>query len=167
MKITPDGAQKLIRSLEEERKQLVEKINKLSTFVVAVSEGNPEELRPEFDFTGTVREIDCIDEKIRKIKHSRNIFNTTTLLPEETITLDEALVLMSMLNKNYTYFVKLGNRQAKERQSNTFDNKIEYVYTNYDIQEVKNYGRTMYERMLELQSKINLVNSTYNFELDM
>ena len=167
MKITPDGAQKIIRSLEEERKQLVERINKLSTFVVAVSEGNPEELRPEFDFTGTVREIDCIDEKIRKIKHSRNIFNTTTLLPEETITLDEALVLMSMLNKNYTYFVKLGNRQAKERQSNTFDNKIEYVYTNYDIQEVKNYGRTMYERMLELQSKINLVNSTYNFELDM
>lgn len=145
----------------------MERINKLSTFVVAVSEGNPEELRPEFDFTGTVREIDCIDEKIRKIKHSRNIFNTTTLLPEETITLDEALVLMSMLNKNYTYFVKLGNRQAKERQSNTFDNKIEYVYTNYDIQEVKNYGRTMYERMLELQSKINLVNSTYNFELDM
>ena len=145
----------------------MEIITKLSTFVVAVSEGNPEDLRPEFDFTGTVREIDCIDEKIRKIKHSRNIFNTTTLLPEETITLDEALVLMSMLNKNYTYFVKLGNRQAKERQSNTFDNKIEYVYTNYDIQEVKNYGRTMYERMLELQSKINLVNSTYNFELDM
>ena len=167
MKITPDGAQKLIHSLEEERKQLVERINKLSTFVVAVSEGNPEELRPEFDFTGTVREIDCIDEKIRKIKHSRNIFNTTTLLPEETITLDEALVLMSMLNKNYAYFVKLGNRQAKERQSSTFDNKIEYSYTNYDIQEAKNYGKTMYERMLELQSKINLVNSTYNFELDM
>ena len=52
MKITPDGAQKLIRSLEEERKQLVNQINELSSFVVAVSEGNPEELRPKFDFYG-------------------------------------------------------------------------------------------------------------------
>lgn len=167
MRITPDGAQKLIRSLEEERKQLIEKIDKLSTFIVAVSEGNPEDLRPEFSFTETVREIASIDEKIRKIKHSRNIFNTTTLLPEENITLDEALVLMAMLNKNYAYFVKLGNRQAKERSRNSYENKIEYIYTNYDIQEAKSHGKTMYERMLELQSKLNLVNSTYSFEVDV
>ena len=31
MKLTPDGAQKLIHSLEEERKQLVDQINKIST----------------------------------------------------------------------------------------------------------------------------------------
>ena len=88
MKITPDGAQKLIRSLEEERQQIAGKIDKLSTFVVAVSEGNPEELRPDFNCMEAIKEIDCINEKIRKIKHSRNIFNTTTLLPEEDITLD-------------------------------------------------------------------------------
>ena len=46
MKITPDGAQKMIHSLENQRRQLVEKMNELSTFIVAVSEGNPEDLRP-------------------------------------------------------------------------------------------------------------------------
>lgn len=167
MKITPDGAQKLIRSLEEERQQLAGKIDKLSTFVVAVSEGNPEELRPDFNCMETIKEVDCINEKIRKIKHSRNIFNTTTLLPEEDITLDEALVQMAMLNKNYEYYIKLGNRQTRERNRTSYGNEIEYTYTNYDIQEIKNYGKNMYERMLEIQSKLNLVNSTYNFEVDL
>lgn len=81
MKITPDGAQKFIRSLEEDRYQLIEKINKLSTFVVAVSEGNPEDLRPEFDCMGTIKEIETIDQKIQAIKHARNVFNTLTHLP--------------------------------------------------------------------------------------
>lgn len=54
MIITPDGAQK-------------------STFVAAVSEGNPEALRPPFDFTGTMEAVTKIDEKIRQIRHARNV----------------------------------------------------------------------------------------------
>ena len=95
MKITPDGAQKMIHSLETQRRQLVEKMNELSTFIVAVSEGNPEDLRPEFNFTDTVNEIKMIDEKIMKIKHARNVFNTTTYLPDEQMTIDEALIMMA------------------------------------------------------------------------
>ena len=133
MKLTPDGAQKLIHSLEEERKQLVDQINKLALFVVAVSEGNPEELRPEFDFTATVDGIRSIDEKIRKIKHARNVFNTTTVLPEEKMTVDEALVLMATLNNNYGYFADLGNRQPKTRNRTQYKGEIEYTYTNYNI----------------------------------
>lgn len=166
MTITPDGAQKLIHSLEEERKQLVDKMKGLVTFVVAVSEGNPEELRPEFHFAGTVDEIKGIDEKMRKIKHARNIFNTTTYLPDEDITLDEALILMSMLNNNYKYYIELGNKQPKTRTP-TYRNEIEYTYTNYDIKEAKQLGRDMYERMLEIQSKLNRVNSTYYFEIHL
>ena len=167
MKITPDGAQKLIRSLEKDRHQLVERINKLSTFVVAITEGNPEELRPEFDCMATIKESEMIDEKIRKIKHARNIFNTLTYLPNETITLDEALVLMAMLNKNYEYYAKLGNKERKERNPTGLRKEIEYTYVNYAIQEVKNYGNSMYERLSEIQSKLNLINSTYMFEVEL
>lgn len=168
MIITPDGAQKLIRSLEEERKQLVEKMKELSVFTVAVSEGDPDELRPDFNFTRTVAEINEIDKKIIKIKHARNIFNTKTSLPDETMTLDEALILMSMLNNNYLYYVELGNKQTKTRRTTpVFRNEIEYSYTNYDIEEAKKTGKDMYERMLEIQSKLNLINSTYTFEVDL
>ena len=167
MKLTPDGAQKLIHSLGEERKQLIDQINKLATFVVAVSEGDPEELRPDFDFSATVDAIRSIDDRIRKIKHARNVFNTTTLLPEENITVDEALVLMATLNNNYGYFADLGNRQPKTRNRTQYKGEIEYTYTNYNIEEAKKLGRDMYERILELQSKLNLVNSTYNFDINL
>lgn len=165
MKITPDEAQKLIHSLEEDRRQLVDKMKKLVTFVVGVSEGDPEKLRPEFNFSETVHEIEKIDERIRRIRHARNIFNTTTFLPDEKITVDEALILMSMLNKNYSYYLDLGNRQPKEREDGLRE-EIEYSYINYDVREVKQYGKDMYERMLEIQTKLNLVNSTCTFEVD-
>ncbi len=166
MKITPDGAQKMIHSLETQRRQLVEKMNELSTFIVAVSEGNPEDLRPEFNFTDTVNEIKMIDEKIMKIKHARNVFNTTTYLPDEQMTIDEALIMMAVLNNNYKYYTKLGNAQKKRRNMSSYANEIEYIYTNYDIGEAKNCGKSMYDKMLEIQSKLNLVNTTYTFEID-
>ena len=166
MKITPDGAQKMIHSLENQRRQLVEKMNELSTFIVAVSEGNPEDLRPEFNFTDTVNEIKMIDEKILKIKHARNVFNTTTYLPDEQMTIDEALIMMAVLNNNYKYYTKLGNAQKKRRNMSSYANEIEYIYTNYDIGEAKNCGKSMYDKMLEIQSKLNLVNTTYTFEID-
>ena len=166
MKITPDGAQKMIHSLENQRRQLVEKMNELSTFIVAVSEGNPEDLRPEFNFTDTVNEIKMIDEKIMKIKHARNVFNTTTYLPDEQMTIDETLIMMAVLNNNYKYYTKLGNAQKKRRNMSSYANEIEYIYTNYDIGEAKNCGKSMYDKMLEIQSKLNLVNTTYTFEID-
>ena len=166
MKITPDGAQKMIHSLENQRRQLVEKMNELSTFIVAVSEGNPEDLRPEFNFTDTVNEIKMIDEKIMKIKHARNVFNTTTYLPDEQMTIDEALIMMAVLNNNYKYYTKLGNAQKKRRNMSSYANEIEYIYTNYDIGEAKNCGKSMYDKMLEIQSKLNLVNTSYTFEID-
>ena len=165
MKITPDEAQKLIHSLEEDRKQMVDKMKKLATFVVGISEGDPEKLRPEFNFSETVHEIEKMDERMRKIKHARNIFNTTTFLPDEKITIDEALILMSVLNKNYGYYLELGNRQPKERE-HRFREEIEYSYVNYDVLEAKQYGKDMYERILEIQAKLNLVNSTCTFEIE-
>ena len=49
----------------------------------------------------TAREIECIDRKIGKIKHMRNVFNTNTKLSVENMTVDEALVYMAILNKNF------------------------------------------------------------------
>ena len=69
MQITPDGAYKLILKLENDKKALIEKMDKVATFVVAISEGDPEELRPDFDLKSTVEEIKQIEEKIIKIKH--------------------------------------------------------------------------------------------------
>ena len=39
-----------------------------------------------------------IEQKIRKLKHTINVFNTTTVIPEFGITIDEMLVYLPQLN---------------------------------------------------------------------
>lgn len=166
MQITPDGAYKLILKLENDKKSLIERMDKVSTFVVAVSEGDPEELRPDFDLKSTVEEIKQIEEKIIKIKHQRNLFNTTTVLPETEMTIDEALVKMAVLNREYSRYVAMGRAESKEREV-TFNSKseIEYKYTNYPIEVAKKIGDQLYTELQKIQTELNRVNSTYTFEI--
>ena len=39
-----------------------------------------------------------IEQKIRKLKHTINVFNTMTVIPEFGITIDEMLVYLPQLN---------------------------------------------------------------------
>lgn len=166
MVVTPDAAQKLIKKYEEEKSLIQKNIDKFSTFVVAISEGDPEKLRPSFDLKQSLEELHKINDTIIRIKHARNIFNTHTLIPDLKITIDEALIRMAMLTKEYNKYSAMGNRQEKERQfSLNRSQDIEYSYTNYDIQYAKEVGRKMYEEILFIQEKLNLVNSTYTFEV--
>lgn len=167
MQITPDGAYKLILKLENDKKALIEKMDKVATFVVAISEGDPEELRPDFDLKSTVEEIKQIEEKIIKIKHQRNLFNATTVLPETEMTIDEALVKMAVLNREYSRYVAMGRSESKEIVV-TFGNSkvdIEYRYTNYPIEVAKKIGNQMYTELQKIQTGLNRVNSTYTFEI--
>lgn len=77
--ITSDGANKLIKSLEEEKNMLLQDISSLSTFVAAITE-DPESVRPEFDLKKTVEQISVIDNKLIKIKNARSVFNTNMKL---------------------------------------------------------------------------------------
>ena len=167
MNITPDGAYKLILKLENDKKSLIERMDKVSTFVVAVSEGDPEELRPDFDLKSTVEEIKQIEEKIIKIKHQRNLFNVTTVLPDTEMTIDEALVKMAVLNREYSRYVAKGRAEYKERVAAFGNNKaeIEYRYTNYPIEVAKKIGDQMYAELQKIQTELNRVNSTYTFEI--
>lgn len=167
MQITPDGAYKLILKLENDKKSLIERIDKVSTFVVAVSEGDPEELRPDFDLKSTVEEIKQIEEKIIKIKHQRNLFNATTVLPETEMTIDEALVKMAVLNREYSRYVAMGRAESKERVVAFGNSKvdIEYRYTNYPIEVAKKIGDQVYTELQKIQTGLNRVNSTYTFEI--
>lgn len=166
MQMTSDYAQKLIKKLEEEKSTLRKDMNNYSTYVVGLNEGDLEELRPEFDFKATVEKIAEIDAKIMKIKHARNIFNTTTVLEGTEMTVDEALMRMAMLNANYRNYASMGSAREKTRKSSYGDN-VEYVYTNYDIAFAKELGDAMYNELLEIQEKLNLLNSTVPFEAEI
>lgn len=166
MLFTSDAAHKLIKKLEAEKKSLKSVMSANETFVVSTSEGDPELLRPEFDFEDTVKQISELDVKIMKIKHARNVFNTTTIVGDTGLTVDQVLMRLPILTGNAERYFAMSNGQPKRRVS-SYGESVDYRYVNYDI----TYARELYEKasteLTELQEKLNLLNATATFEVDL
>lgn len=167
IKLTSDEAQKLISKLRTKESDLNQNMSNLSTYVAAIVE-NPEELRPDFDFKSAVNEIEDLDKTIMMIQHAKNQFNTVTVLPDLDMTIDEALVRLSHLNKMYTVYHRMSSKQKKERNSSRIGNKdIEYIYTNYEPSDAKEIADKMLDEIHKIQKVLNYVNSTVSFDVDI
>ena len=58
------------------------------SFIAAIQE-NLEDARPLYDFSATQKKLDALDRRIRTVKHAVNIFNTTHMVPDFDMTIDE------------------------------------------------------------------------------
>lgn len=168
MVLTPDAANKMLRNLEEQKTLLNKQIDNYATYVVAITEGNPEELKPDFNFESVVAEIDNIDRQITSIKHARNKFNSETRISEDGLTIDMALMRLAMYQAEYRKYRSMGNVQPKERVNDRYNSKeIEYRYVNYDIGFAKRLSEEIFSSISEIQTQIDLVNATKTFEVKL
>ena len=98
MRVTSAQAAKLLRQLNDELRALQLREGKTSTFVAAIQE-DIESVRPAYNFK-EMREAQAeVERKIRKLKHALNVFNTTTVVPDFDMTIDEMLIFLPQLNK--------------------------------------------------------------------
>ena len=112
-------------------------------------------------------EVEC---KIRKVKHAINVFNTTTIIPDFDITIDEMLVYLPQLNRQCEVLSKMRDAMPKVRVSSGYSsggNIIDYRYANYDIEEVGRYYAELSDTLAKAQTVLDLVNSTVEFEIDI
>ena len=112
-------------------------------------------------------EVAC---KIRKVKHAINVFNTTTIIPDFNITIDEMLVYLPQLNAECAILSKMRDAMPKVRVSSGYSgggNIIDYKYANYDIEEVGSYYTKILETLAKAQTALDLVNSTVEFDIDI
>lgn len=91
MKMTSAQAAKLLRQLNDELNALQRRETSTKTFLASLGE-DVESVRPVYDYAEMQQEQIELEAKIRKLKHSLNIFNTTTIIPEFEMTIDEMLV---------------------------------------------------------------------------
>ena len=75
-KMTSAYANKMLRSLEEDKNFWVNKEEASSTYVAAVNE---EPVVPEYDYAEVAATLADIDEKIAVIKHALNVTNATAI----------------------------------------------------------------------------------------
>ena len=167
MDYTCAEAAKLLRSLNDELRVLRTKETKSERFTAAIDE-DLESARPFYDYEASQKEQKTLEEKIRKVKHAINTFNTQTVIPEFDMTVDEMLVYIPQLSERKRKLTDMSSYLPKERVTNGYQSTkiIEYTYTNYDLERVAEDLAEATDLLAKAQLALDAVNNRGTITID-
>lgn len=164
---TSASAAKYIKRMENEKSRLVSIEQKNATYILAQGEeGEP----PAYDYDEIVSRIDELDEAIRIARHALHAFNAQTVIPEEGVTVDEALIVLAQMNSKLRRLERLRSVEPKKRLSSGYyggKGIIEYEYANFDVKKAFADYEELYKRIANLQLRLDLVNQTETFAVEV
>ena len=167
--ITSSTAAKYLRKLNDRRNSLLAMEKKSRSFTAAIQE-DVESVRPAYDYHATQRALDEVETKIQKLKHTLNCFNSTYVIPEFGITIDQMLVYIPLLTTRKKKLDIMRSRLPKERAQEAFgrgNNIIEYNYAYYDISVVEADYVAVSDELARAQTALDTANTTLLFECDI
>ena len=136
-------------------------------FLAAVGE-DIESVRPKYDFTETQNAIAGIETKIRKLKHAINVFNSTTVIPEFDMTIDEMLVYIPQLTAAKNKLARMKDKLPKVREQTRVNSSIlDYRYLNYDVETVTAEYEKVTDTLSKAQNALDSVNMNQTLEVDL
>ncbi len=160
MKCTSAEAGKMLRKLMEEKSSIEMREYNGKEFLAAVGE-DLESVRPDYDFAKTQSALAEVEEKIRKLKHALNVFNSTTVIPEFDMTIDEMLVYIPQLTARKNKLSSMKDKLPKVREQNRMNSSIlDYRYLNYDVAEVAAEYEKAADTLAKAQNALDAVNMT-------
>ena len=168
MKCTSAEAAKLLRKLNDEYNALLLKEEQSKSFLAAMGE-DVESVRPQYDYAETQRKLSELEDKIRKLKHSINLFNANFLIADFNMTIDEMLIYIPQLTKRKTKLYEMKSKLPKTREDDRYgrhSNIIDYRYSNYDIDAVTEDYLKVADQLAKAQTALDVVNNTQYFEID-
>jgi len=167
--ITSAYANKMLRSLEEDKAFWIEKEESSRTYVVAINE---EPVIPEYDYLQVANTIAEIDEKIAIIKHALNVNNATArvMVGDTEMSIDTILIKMAQLNKRKNALDWMRKQLPKAREDTRYLSRTavpEYKYINYDLDLIKQEYERVSAKIMEMQIALDIYNQTVQFEVDI
>lgn len=167
MKYTSAEANKLLRKLNDEKTSVIYREENGKEFLAAVGE-DIESVRPKYDFTETQNAIAGIETKIRKLKHAINVFNSTTIIPEFDMTIDEMLVYIPQLTAAKNKLARMKDKLPKVREQTRVNSSIlDYRYLNYDVETVAAEYEKVTDTLSKAQNALDSVNMNQTLEVDL
>ncbi len=165
--MTSAYANKMLKSLEEDKAYWMNKEAASSIYVAAVNE---EPVIPEYDYAEVAATIAELDAKIAIIKHALNVSNATAKVPvgDTEMSIDTILIKMAQLNKRKSVLDRMRKQLPKareEQRSYVSRNAVpEYRYINYDLELIKKEYETVSTTIMEMQMALDKYNQTVQFE---
>ena len=159
--MTSAQAMKMLKELQLKRRQILEEEKETCHFVAAITE-DVDTVRPDYNFQFTQLDLDVVEKNIRELKHRISVFNTTYLVPEMGMTIDQILVALPMLNERVNTLRRMAGSQERKRV-NTYGSRssiIEYEYTNYDRNEVREEYEKLSRDLADMQIALDRANTT-------
>ena len=154
---------KNLKKLQSERGQILELERVTSLFVAAVTE-NIDEIRQEYDLRATDEALIGKEKEIREIKHRLNVFNSTYVIEELGMTIDEVLVYLPQQSERVAKLADLAKHTAKTRLVDRYgsrnSNLIEYEYANYSREEAQRLYDAAYRDLVRAQIALDKANTT-------
>lgn len=169
-KITSAYANKILKSLEEDKKFWINKEAVSNTYVAATNE---EPVIPEYNYETVANMIEKIDKKVVAIKHALNLSNATAKVQvgNEEMSIDSILIRMAQFNKRKGVLDELRKKLPKERvYQRSFGASSaapEYKYINYDLELIKQEYERISSAIMEMQMALDYYNQTVLFEVDI
>ncbi|MCH5349389.1 MAG: hypothetical protein J1E40_08710 [Oscillospiraceae bacterium] len=168
MKCTSAEAAKILRQLNEDYSALLGMESKSMDFIAALNE-DVESVRPKYDYEETQKKLAGLENKIRTVKHAINVFNTTHIIPEFNMTIDQMLIYLPQLSQRKDKLYMMKNRLPKTREKSSYSgsNIIDYRIVNYDIEAAEADYNEAAELLSKAQTALDLINTTETMEIDI
>lgn len=168
MKYTSAEAGKLLKKLNDEQSSIILREENGKEFLAAVGE-DLESVRPDYDFVATQAALEEVETKIRKVKHALNVFNSTTVIPEFNITIDEMLVLIPQLTAQKNRLARMKDKLPKVREQGRMNvsSVLDYRYLNYDVKEVSAEYEKVADMLAKAQNALDAVNMAKTLEVTL
>ncbi len=167
MKMTSAQVAKLLRQLNDKLNALQSHEAIADTFIASINE-DIEAVRPEYDYKSMQNQQIEVETKIRKLKHRLNVFNSTTIIPEFNMTIDEMLIYLPQLTKRWKKLSNMKNVLPKSRIPDySGSNIIDYKYTNYDIKIINEDYINVSNELSKAQTALDYINNTMELEIDL
>ena len=169
MQYTSAQANKLLKKLNDDYTAITKKEDLRKEFLVTLGE-NVENIRPDYDFSSVYNSLCEIENKIRRVKHALNVFNTKTLIPEFNITIDEMLILIPQLTRQKQKLALMKDKLPKMREQNSYSRSsslVEYRYLNYDTKQVESEYEKVAAKLSKAQIALDLVNNSCKIDIDI